>query len=97
MAATPDVSFVVPVRNEADYLSDCLESIAALETDYEYETIVVDGASSDATADGAREHGRPSSRGRARASPRAETSADGKQTGSGWPSSTPTPAFGRTT
>jgi glycosyltransferase involved in cell wall biosynthesis len=57
MAATPDVSFVVPARNEADYLADCLESIAALETDYEHEVIVVDGASTDATTDVARAHG----------------------------------------
>ncbi|AGB37790.1 glycosyltransferase [Natronococcus occultus] len=57
MGAPPDVSFVVPARNEADYLPDCLESIAALETDYEYETIVVDGASTDATADIARTRG----------------------------------------
>ncbi|NKE35859.1 glycosyltransferase [Natronococcus sp. JC468] len=53
----PDVSVVVPARNEADYLPDCLESIAALETDYVSEVIVVDGASSDGTADIARAHG----------------------------------------
>ncbi|MFU8869208.1 glycosyltransferase [Natronococcus sp.] len=57
MAATPDVSFVVPARNEADYLPDCLESIAALETNYANEVIVVDGASTDGTADVARAHG----------------------------------------
>jgi glycosyltransferase involved in cell wall biosynthesis len=50
MAATPpDVSFVVPAKNEAAYLRDTLESIAALETDYAYEVIVADGNSTDGT------------------------------------------------
>lgn len=49
-ADTPvDVSFVVPARNEAQYLRGTLASLAALETAYEYEVIVVDGDSSDQT------------------------------------------------
>jgi glycosyltransferase involved in cell wall biosynthesis len=54
-AAPPDVSVVVPAKDEAEYLWECLESIAALETDYDYEVIVVDGNSADATAAIARE------------------------------------------
>ncbi|WP_081655546.1 glycosyltransferase [Halopiger goleimassiliensis] len=53
----PDVSFVVPARNEADYLRETLESLVALDTDYVYEVLVVDGDSSDATPAIAREYG----------------------------------------
>ena len=53
----PDVSVVIPVRNEADYLRGALASIAALDTGYEYETIVVDGHSSDESRAVAREYG----------------------------------------
>ncbi|SER27816.1 glycosyltransferase [Natrinema salaciae] len=53
----PDVSFVVPARNEADYLRGAVASLAALDTDYEYEVIVVDGGSSDDTPAVAREYG----------------------------------------
>ncbi|OVE85401.1 glycosyltransferase [Natronolimnobius baerhuensis] len=56
-ADTPvDVSFVVPARNEAGYLSETLASLGALETAYEYEVIVVDGDSSDRTPAIAREY-----------------------------------------
>ncbi|RQG94484.1 glycosyltransferase [Natrarchaeobius chitinivorans] len=60
MAATgedPEVSFVVPARNEAEYLRGTLASLAALDTAYEYEVIVVDGDSSDDTREIAREYG----------------------------------------
>ncbi|TYL38610.1 glycosyl transferase family 2 [Natronococcus pandeyae] len=52
----PDVSFVVPAKNEADYLRETLASIAALETDYAYEVVVVDGESTDETRAIAREY-----------------------------------------
>ncbi|GAB3676319.1 glycosyltransferase [Halopiger thermotolerans] len=52
-----DVSFVVPARNEADYLRGTLASLAGLDTAYEYEVLVVDGDSSDATPAIAREYG----------------------------------------
>jgi glycosyltransferase involved in cell wall biosynthesis len=56
MGAGATISFVVPARNEADYLPNCLRSLAHLETDHEYETIVVDGDSEDRTPAIAREH-----------------------------------------
>ncbi len=52
----PVASFVVPARNEADYLRGTLSSIASLDTAYEYEVIVVDGGSTDGTVDIAREY-----------------------------------------
>lgn len=52
-----DVSFVIPARNEADYIRGTLSSLAALDTDYAYEVIVVDGDSSDETTSIAREYG----------------------------------------
>jgi glycosyltransferase involved in cell wall biosynthesis len=55
MGAGPKVSFVVPARNEADYLPACLERLAYLETDHTYETVVVDGDSDDRTPEIARE------------------------------------------
>jgi len=57
MGAAPTVSIVIPARNEADYLPDCLDSVAALDTEYDYETIVVDGDSDDRTPEIAREYG----------------------------------------
>ncbi|QLK27749.1 glycosyltransferase [Natrinema zhouii] len=51
-----DVSFVVPARNEADYLRGALASLTALDTAYAYEVLVVDGDSSDATREIAREY-----------------------------------------
>ncbi len=56
-ASEPTVSFVVPARNEAEYLPATLESIREVETDHAYETIVVDGDSDDATPKIATEHG----------------------------------------
>ncbi|MBZ6496518.1 glycosyltransferase [Natrinema longum] len=53
----PDVSFVVPARNEAAYIRGALASLATLDTDYEYEVIVVDGSSTDETPAIAREYG----------------------------------------
>ncbi|GAB3019284.1 glycosyltransferase [Natronobiforma cellulositropha] len=49
MPERPDVSFVVPARNEREYLRGTLSSIASLDTAYEYEVLVVDGGSSDGT------------------------------------------------
>jgi glycosyltransferase involved in cell wall biosynthesis len=46
----PTVSFVVPARNEADYLPATLASIREQRTDRSYEVIVVDGRSGDGTA-----------------------------------------------
>ncbi|MFC4543053.1 glycosyltransferase [Halosolutus amylolyticus] len=53
----PVASFVVPAKNEADWLRGTLASIAGLDTDYEYEVIVVDGDSRDETPEIAREYG----------------------------------------
>ncbi|WP_247002408.1 glycosyltransferase [Halosolutus gelatinilyticus] len=53
----PAVSFVVPAKDEADYLRGTLSSIAALDTASEYEVLVVDGGSRDATPEIAREYG----------------------------------------
>ncbi|WP_254769205.1 glycosyltransferase [Salinilacihabitans rarus] len=53
----PVVSFVVPARNEAAYLRGTLSSLAALDTAYGYEAVVVDGNSTDATPEIAREYG----------------------------------------
>lgn len=55
--AVPAVSFVIPARNEAAYLPDCLDAVAAQRTDREYGLLVVDGASDDATPEIARERG----------------------------------------
>ncbi|SFS42593.1 glycosyltransferase [Halostagnicola kamekurae] len=52
----PVVSFVVPARNEAEYIRGTLSSIVGLDTAYAYEVIVVDGGSTDGTADIAREY-----------------------------------------
>ncbi len=55
--AVVDISFVVPARNEADYLPRCLASLTALETAYEYEILVADGDSSDDTPAIAHDYG----------------------------------------
>jgi glycosyltransferase involved in cell wall biosynthesis len=46
-----DVSVVVATRNPAEYLVDCLESLANQETRASYEVVVVDNGSEDATAE----------------------------------------------
>ncbi len=53
------LSFVIPAHNEARYLRPTLQSIhdACSDLDERYEILVVDDASTDATADIAREHG----------------------------------------
>lgn len=53
----PAVSILVPARNEAGYLDDCLASIDVLDTDHAHETVVVDGDSDDGTASIARDYG----------------------------------------
>ncbi|WP_162224359.1 glycosyltransferase [Halorussus amylolyticus] len=47
----PVVTFVVPAKNEADRLPATLESVRGQRTDREYDVVVVDGASDDATAE----------------------------------------------
>jgi succinoglycan biosynthesis protein ExoA len=51
MSAQPDVSIVMPVRNEAPYLSEALEAVCSQATDASLEIIVVDGHSTDGTRD----------------------------------------------
>jgi glycosyltransferase involved in cell wall biosynthesis len=51
------VSFVVPARNEADYIDRTLSSIDGQRTDEAYEVIVADGGSVDGTTGIAREYG----------------------------------------
>ncbi|WP_331234664.1 glycosyltransferase [Natronorarus salvus] len=53
----PTASFVIPAKDEEAYLPATLESLRALDTGHEYETIVVDGGSDDATPEIAREFG----------------------------------------
>jgi glycosyltransferase involved in cell wall biosynthesis len=53
----PTVSFVVPARNEVDYLPATLDSIADQNTSIPYEVIVADGGSTDGTREVARERG----------------------------------------
>ena len=55
--ADPEVSIVVPARNEERYLPASLASLAAVETGRSYEVIVVDGNSDDRTRDIARSSG----------------------------------------
>ena len=52
----PVVSFVVPAKDEASYLPATLRSIREQATDREYEVVVVDGNSDDATAEIARQY-----------------------------------------
>lgn len=53
---TSTVSVIIPVRDDAGFLRECLQALAA-QTVAPLEIIVVDNASSDATADVAREFG----------------------------------------
>jgi len=53
----PEVSFIVPARNEAAYLPATLTAIARQTTTHEFECIVVDGQSDDGTPTVARQHG----------------------------------------
>jgi GT2 family glycosyltransferase len=55
----PAVSVVVPTRDRADYLRVALDSLSEQEVSEPYEVIVVDDASSDATATVARAAGVP--------------------------------------
>ncbi|WP_135828429.1 glycosyltransferase [Halorussus halobius] len=55
--ADPAVSFVVPAKDEADYLPDALDSLRRQRTDRAFEVLVVDGDSDDATPEIAREYG----------------------------------------
>lgn len=52
----PTLSVVIPCRNDAEPLARCLQSLAT-QTLQPFETIVVDNASMDATAETARRHG----------------------------------------
>ncbi len=54
---SPEVSFIVPARNEAAYLPAALEAINRQTTTHEFECIVVDGQSDDETPAVARAHG----------------------------------------
>lgn len=45
-----DVSVVIPTRNRADFLPDCLASLAAQRSSAAFEVIVVDNASEDGTS-----------------------------------------------
>jgi len=56
MGAAPTVSIVIPAKDEADYLPECLDSVGALEGTQPAETFVVDGDSDDRTAEIARAH-----------------------------------------
>jgi glycosyltransferase involved in cell wall biosynthesis len=47
--ASPAVSFVVPVYNMQAFVADCLNSIFAQEGNHDYEVIVIDDASTDAS------------------------------------------------
>lgn len=56
-AATPALSFIVPAHDEAPLIGACLRAIGAAAGTRPHEVIVVDDASTDATADIARAHG----------------------------------------
>jgi glycosyltransferase involved in cell wall biosynthesis len=49
--AAPKISFVVPVYNMEAFVADCLNSILGQEGNHDYEVIVIDDASTDASAD----------------------------------------------
>jgi succinoglycan biosynthesis protein ExoA len=51
VSVQPDVSIVMPVRNEAPFLSEALESVCTQATDATLEILVVDGHSTDGTRD----------------------------------------------
>ncbi|WP_101297901.1 glycosyltransferase [Halegenticoccus soli] len=53
----PTVSVIVPARDEAAYLPSTLASVRAMDTDVEYELVVVDGASEDETPEIAAAYG----------------------------------------
>lgn len=53
----PVVSVVVPAKDEASYLGETLASVAALDAMVPYEVLVVDGGSTDGTAEVASEYG----------------------------------------
>jgi glycosyltransferase involved in cell wall biosynthesis len=53
----PQISVIVPARNEAKHIEDCLRSIFAQQADGGMEVIVADGGSSDETASLARSAG----------------------------------------
>ncbi|WP_129116511.1 glycosyltransferase [Halegenticoccus tardaugens] len=55
--AEPTVSVVVPARNEEAYLPEALSSVRSMDTEVEYELLVVDGASGDATREIAESYG----------------------------------------
>jgi glycosyltransferase involved in cell wall biosynthesis len=44
-----DISVVIPTRNRADFLPDCLDSLATQTTSASFEVVVVDNASEDST------------------------------------------------
>ena len=50
-AKTPKVSVCVATYNQKDYIRQCLQSIVDQETDFDFEVIVGDDASTDGTAD----------------------------------------------
>jgi glycosyltransferase involved in cell wall biosynthesis len=56
MPTVPDVSVVVPVRNGADVIGECLDAIAAQRDAPDYEVVVVDNGSTDGTAQVAGKH-----------------------------------------
>src|SRR5262245_5570206 len=49
--AAPKISFVVPVYNMERFVADCLKSILSQQGDHDYEVIVIDDASKDASVD----------------------------------------------
>ncbi len=53
-----DVSFIVPALNEEKYIEKTLRSISRQKTDRDFEIIVVDGGSTDRTAEIARKYGK---------------------------------------
>jgi GT2 family glycosyltransferase len=55
--AAPVVSFVIPVKNDAERLDRCLTSIRTVAHGHPVELIVVDNGSSDASPETARRHG----------------------------------------
>jgi glycosyltransferase involved in cell wall biosynthesis len=56
-SSQPNVSFVVPARNEARLIGDCVDSLRFQSVDVPFEIIVVDNGSTDATAVTAAKHG----------------------------------------
>lgn len=56
-SSQPIISFVVPARNEARLIGDCVDSLRLQSVDVPFEIIVVDNGSTDATAVTAAKHG----------------------------------------